>query len=571
MSALFSGGQSFLPGLDSLETTLAHLAEASIEERGAVFTRREVVEFILDLAGYTADLSLHTWRVLEPSFGAGDFLFVIAERLLAAYSRQRPAARAAVHDLRDCIRAVELHSDTYHATRAKLLQFLVRSGLSQDEAEELVGSWLIHGDFLLTSLPFRFNFVVGNPPYVRQELIPDVLLAEYRRRYRTIFDRADLYVPFYEKSLQHLEKGGSLSFICADRWIKNRYGAPLRALIANHYHLKYYVDMVGTQAFHSDVIAYPAITTISSEPSGPTRVAHRPPIEAGSLVSLARAMTAPAGSDARVLELTNATRGSEPWVLETSDSLAMVRRLEATFPTLEEAGCKVGIGVATGADGVYIAPYADLDVEPDRKLPLVMTRDIQSGTITWRGLGVVNPFDDEGELVNLAQYPQLRAYLMQHEVAVRRRHVAQTHAATWYRTIDRIYPALVKRPKLLIPDIKGNAHIVLEDGHFYPHHNLYYILSDEWDLRGLQAVLLSGIARLFVSTYSTKMRGEYLRFQAQYLRRIRLPRWGDVPVDLRDELVRVAATNDHAARNAAVSRLYGLSVREQQVINGNGG
>ena len=78
MSALFSGGQSFLPGLDSLETTLAHLAEASIEERGAVFTRREVVEFILDLAGYTADLSLHTWRVLEPSFGAGDFLFVMA-------------------------------------------------------------------------------------------------------------------------------------------------------------------------------------------------------------------------------------------------------------------------------------------------------------------------------------------------------------------------------------------------------------------------------------------------------------------------------------------------------------
>ena len=47
------------------------------------------------------------------------------------------------------------------------------------------------------------------------------------------------------------------------------------------------------------------------------------------------------------------------------------------MPTLEEAGCKVGIGVATGADQAYIGPFDELDVEPDRKLPLVMTRDIR--------------------------------------------------------------------------------------------------------------------------------------------------------------------------------------------------
>jgi hypothetical protein len=34
----------------------------------------------------------------------------------------------------------------------------------------------------------------------------------------------------------------------------------------------------------------------------------------------------------------------------------MMRRLEADYPTLEETGCKVGIGVATGADQVFIGP-----------------------------------------------------------------------------------------------------------------------------------------------------------------------------------------------------------------------
>jgi type I restriction-modification system DNA methylase subunit len=56
-----------------VDAVVAGMASAGIEERGAVFTRREVVDFILDLAGYTADKPLHRARLLEPSMGAGRF------------------------------------------------------------------------------------------------------------------------------------------------------------------------------------------------------------------------------------------------------------------------------------------------------------------------------------------------------------------------------------------------------------------------------------------------------------------------------------------------------------------
>jgi hypothetical protein len=65
------------------------------------------------------------------------------------------------------------------------------------------------GDFLLLPLEGEFTHVIGNPPYVRQELIPDVLMAEYRRRFSTIFDRADIYVPFIERSLSLLAPGAN--------------------------------------------------------------------------------------------------------------------------------------------------------------------------------------------------------------------------------------------------------------------------------------------------------------------------------------------------------------------------
>ena len=542
-----------------------------LEARGAIFTRSEVVDFILDLAGYTEDQPLHEKRLLEPSFGGGDFLLPIVQRLLSAWRAARPIGTA-VDDLGDAIRAVELHHDTFRSTYAAVVALLKREGLSANAATALADRWLSQGDFLLAPLEGQFDFVVGNPPYVRPELIPAPLLAEYRSRYQTMYDRADIYIPFIERSLTALSAGGNLGFICADRWMKNRYGGPLRSLVAERFHLKVYVDMVDTPAFHSDVIAYPAITIISREGGGATRIAHRPSIDRATLTTLAGLLSAPTlPKDAGpVRELARVTNGAEPWLLESSDQMALIRRLEGAFPLLEEAGCKVGIGVATGADKAFIGDFESLNVEPDRKLPLVTTKDIMTGEVQWRGQGVINPFAESGGLVDLGEYPRLRRYLVARRDVIAGRHCAKKAPANWYRTIDRITPALAARPKLLIPDIKGESHIVFEGGELYPSHNLYYVTSDDWDLRALQAVLLSAVSRLFVATYSTKMRGGFLRFQAQYLRRIRIPRWADVPEPLRRELAEAAIKRDVQACNRAVFRLYGLSHEERSALGGNG-
>lgn len=554
-----------------MAATEALATEGGLEARGAIFTRSEVVDFILDLAGYTEDQPLHEKRLLEPSFGGGDFLLPIIQRLLSAWRAARPNGTA-VDDLGDAIRAVELHHDTFRSTYTAVVALLKREGLSANAATALAGRWLSQGDFLLAPLEGQFDFVVGNPPYVRPELIPAPLLAEYRSRYQTMYDRADIYIPFIERSLTALSAGGNLGFICADRWMKNRYGGPLRSLVAERFHLKVYVDMVDTPAFHSDVIAYPAITIISREGGGATRIAHRPSIDRATLTTLAgllSAQTLPKDAGP-VRELARVTNGAEPWLLESSDQMALIRRLEGAFPLLEEAGCKVGIGVATGADKAFIGDFESLDVEPDRKLPLVTTKDIMTGEVQWRGQGVINPFAESGGLVDLGEYPRLRRYLEARRDVIAGRHCAKKAPANWYRTIDRITPALAARPKLLIPDIKGESHIVFEGGELYPSHNLYYVTSDDWDLRALQAVLLSAVSRLFVATYSTKMRGGFLRFQAQYLRRIRIPRWADVPEPLRRELAEAAIKRDVQACNRAVFRLYGLSLEERSALGGNG-
>jgi hypothetical protein len=72
----------------------------------------------------------------------------------------------------------------------------------------------------------------------------------------------------------------------------------------------------------------------------------------------------------------------------------------------------------------------------------------------------------------------------------------------------------------------------------------------------------------FRSSYSTKMRGGFLRFQAQYLRRIRILDWRCVPEQLRVELVDAATKRDRQACDCAVFKLYSLSSKEKSVFEG---
>ena len=559
--------QPALPGLCRVTAAVEALSAGSdADERGAIFTRREVVDFMLDLVGYVDTEALYSKTLLEPSFGGGEFLLAAIERLLKAYNCLSAAKRKGVK-LDACIRGVELHGASFITTREKVLQLLRAAGFGEQAAGRLVDRWLRLGDFLLADQTPDVDFVVGNPPYVRQERIPEALLQEYRARYSTMYDRADLYVPFIERSLQLLKPGGAVCFICSDRWMKNRYGGPLRALVAREFHLRAYVDMVDSPAFHSDVIAYPAITVIERVRGATTFVAQRPELDREELRALAAALNGEASAlPPNVHALDDVVKGAEPWVLQASTERDLLRRIESSYPLLEDAGCKVGIGVATGADKVFVGPLDELDVELSRKLPLAMTRDINSGEVMWTGKGVLNPFNEDGSLVDLTLYPRFARYLEKHRHILAARHVARRDELRWYRTIDRITPALATRPKLLIPDIKGDANVVLEEGRLYPHHNLYYVVSDKWDLRALQAVLLSSLTRFFIGTYSTKMRGGFLRFQAQYLRRIRLPRWELVPDRLRTNLVRAAGLRDLVACDEAVYELYGLTADERQAL-----
>lgn len=536
------------------------LWEHSDKEKGQIYTRPEVVNFMLKIIGLNENSEIDNIRILEPSCGHGEFVLAIADYLI-----NRNKEKPSIDQLMNKILAIDLVNTSVEIAKSKVHKLLARTNYTKKDINKLLSNWFLTADFLLEDIEPNFTHVIGNPPYVRVENIPKNLLKKYRSIYSTMTDRADLYIPFFEKSLSLLLDRGTLSFICTDRWTKNRYGKSLRNLISENYSLELFIDLYGIDAFGEDVMTYPAITQIKKIKRFKvykTIVQHETSFSNKESDEIIRTLN---GNATNIQIRKGIINGESPWLLGSSDQISIIKKLENDYPSLEDAGCKVFIGAATGANKTYIVDNNDVDIEPSRLLPVITAKELKNESIQWKGKYIINTYDDKG-VVELNDYPNLSKYLNKHKKELCKRHIAKSNSNNWFKTIDRVYEDRSKLEKLLIPDISSDPIVIYDNGVYHPNNSIYYICSNSWNLHALRVVLLSNVTKIVISTYSTKIAKGYLRFQSQHLRKIRLPCWDDINNDLKTRMIEAGESNNTNIFTSLTCEMYNLNEQEKLII-----
>lgn len=539
------------------------LKEMSLEwgmsscEKGEVFTKPSVVDFMVSILDFQDNILDKNTRVLEPSCGSGEFVITIVKKL--CNELRVLESKPTITELFNKIFAFDISKDNINKAKCVTSELLNEFYLTA-EINQLLENWFHCEDFLLWDTDIDFSHIIGNPPYIRIENVPVELLAEYRFRYETMTQRADIYIAFFEKSIELLRDSGRFIFICTDRWMKNQYGKKLREFISVNCNLSVLIDLYGQEAFQSDVLTYPAITVIEKKKKSHTLVITDRKIESLDVDSIINFNNATKNGNYR----NDIVNGDRPWLYGDSTEIELIGYLESKYLALEDAGCNVYIGAATGNNEVYISDVS-LNIESDRKIPVIRASDIKNGELKPSNKIMVNTYDHNG-VIELCDYPLLEAYLTGYKDVLSSRHVAKNNPLKWFKTIDRIHSDRAKEEKLLIPDIKSRLTIVHDKVGYHPNNSIYYICSSIWDLRALKVVLESGIGQLFVESYSTKISGGNLRFQAQHLRKIRIPDWSDMSDVTKLTLIGLYQTPNNEIKKQVISDIYKLTEEQLQVL-----
>ncbi len=389
-----------------------------------------------------------------------------------------------------------------------------------------------------------FDIVLGNPPYVRQELFTD-LKPYLQSHYAAYHGVADLYVYFYELGLTLLKPGGRLGYISSSSFFKTSSGEPLRRLLTTACQLEVLVDFGDWQVFEG-VTTYPAVITAQKLAADAAPDAAKP-ARFLQLTSPVADLSAFFEENKQSLDLaqlgggasTVAAEVASEWQLEGVEAAALRAKLTHGHPTLKEAVGSPYRGVLTGLNEAFVIDratrdklvYADIASEGLFK-PFLEGKDIKRWQVesedrwlilmpkgwTRAAMHAATVPDEAAAWAWLAgKHPALAAYLSPFSEAARKR---TDQGEYWWELRACAYYGKFEQPKIYYPDICVAPSFYLDALGMYSGNTGYFLpVGHPW----LAALMNSKAFWFLIMGMSTHIRGGYRRMFTQHLTALPTP------------------------------------------------
>ncbi len=346
-----------------------------------------------------------------------------------------------------------------------------------------------------------FDAVVGNPPYVRQELLGPTK-TYFQQYYKVYHGMADLFVYFYEKGVQTLKPGGRLAFVVTNKWMKTGYGEPLRQFFGEETWVEAVVDFGHAKQFFKDADVFPCFAVIRkpNDDAGPDfSRACIIPRDMVRIDQLKEQVTT-RGINIRRDRLSRAA-----WQLEPDRVNELLEKIRGTGETLlDYSGVKPAYGVKSGLNDAFLIDSLTRRrlVEEDASSqeiikPYLRGQDVKRWFPEWNDLWMI--FTRRG--VDIDRYPAVKNHLSS------QRHLLEPKPSTWdgghwpgrkagnykwYEIQDPVeYWEVFEGKKLVIQRIAFHSRIGFDDRKMYVNDAAIVIpTSDFWLLACLNSSLL---------------------------------------------------------------------------------
>lgn len=232
--------------------SLSIIENQRLKDKCQIFTPPDIVEKMLNLANYKDNL--FGKKVLENSCGNGEILSQIVERYIKSCTKQHLSSKLIQEGLERDIVAYEIDKNLILECIEKLNQITEKYRISQI-------NWNIRcEDFLKSEKLEKFDFVIGNPPYIAYSDLPSDVQKYVKNNFETCKKgKFDYSYAFIERSYQWLSSDGVLVYIIPSNIFKNVFALELRTLIKSD--IEVIVDFP-TDSVFKKVLVSPAIIKI---------------------------------------------------------------------------------------------------------------------------------------------------------------------------------------------------------------------------------------------------------------------------------------------------------------------
>jgi hypothetical protein len=189
-----------------------------------------------------------------------------------------------------------------------------------------------------------FDAIVGNPPYVRIQVLKKIHPNEveyYSQHYRVADGNYDIYSVFVEKGFSLLNKNGLMGYILPSKFFVTDYGEPLRKLLAERKAVSAIIDFKHEQVFEGPT-TYTCLLFLSGKPAQ----------------TISYSIAAPPISIAtEKLKFESIDAGSltgKPWMFGSDEDKTITDKLHRNSVLLLDLPTQISRGSSSGDDEVFM-------------------------------------------------------------------------------------------------------------------------------------------------------------------------------------------------------------------------
>jgi len=361
-----------------------------------------------------------------------------------------------------------------------------------------------------------FDVVVGNPPYVRAELIPTKHNQYLKEIYSIFSPSIDLFGFFYEKAASVLTKNGRICLI-SNSFSKTTSAESLRKFIQEQLAIEKFIDFNQLQVFEG-ATTYPII--VSLKKSKPNQKFGYLKIEAEE-ESLNSYLTDPSFKS---ISLNNIDQSN--WKFESSEAVAVLSKIEKNKGLLELYG-KSYRGIITGLNEAFVTDhfnsfedhehlkwvYEGKDIQkwdsPKAKKKLIV---FQSGSTDVEFSSINSESGLKSALKK--KYPELFNYLAKFEEDAIAR-VDKGHY--WWELRNCAYYDLFAVPKIIFPNLQNSNKFAFDTSGTFLNAPAVFLPTDDLSLL---AILNSKLIWFYLIRNCVLRSGGYIEVKPQYFEKI---------------------------------------------------
>ena len=378
-----------------------------------------------------------------------------------------------------------------------------------------------------------FDVVIGNPPYVRQELIRE-LKPDLKKRFPDVYaGTADLYVYFYAAGLNILNENGGLAFITSNKFMRAGYGKKLRQFLGGQTRLHAIIDFGDLPVF--EATAYPTIViTRRGQPAA------KQAAQALTVESLAVLERLPHQVDEMAWPMPQTAFKPTGWALARPDVFNLMHKLRTHTPLEKFINGKFYYGIKTGYNTAFVIDektrHRLIEADPrsaDIIKPWLRGRDIKRWRVEWSNLYLIaiqnsgdadahNPWakaktEGEARAIFRKSYPAIHDHLTQYEEALIKRYDQGKH---WWELRACTYYSEFLNPKIVYSHFNKEPNFALETEAAFSNDKTYIIPGHHLTLL---AFLNSKVSNFFLQQICPTVRGDYMEFRTIYVGQLPIP------------------------------------------------